>query len=247
MRMTLLFSLNLLATVFLSCTSSKYNRLDSFAYLIQNDSNYALVYLATDTNVANLNDCKFYLSCNQRQIPLYLRQIGSENNEKSNLPAYLLINKDESLGTNTCKSLEFNCKGDRISFPLKIFESNSKFFCNVKFTILPDQSVMFSMDAVRLKPQEEEYFPTSERIRVIVRNQKGKVLWRSDEGIAFLQVIGEVQPKEIFDCYRYSYVWDGKDSEGRFILDQKLNIELILPIYPNPIIKFIEYGGNDGR
>ncbi len=83
--------------------------------------------------------------------------------------------------------------------------------------------------AVRNKTKDE-YLPDSEKLRVIVRNFKGKTVWNSSEGLNFMQVITPVYPEAIGEFYEYSVLWKNPPESGEY------TAQLIIPANPEKYV-----------
>lgn len=104
-----------------------------------------------------------------------------------------------------------------------------------------DSTIVFVLLAERVRFLEREYFPTSERLRVEIYDQKGNLLWSSAVGRAFLQVIGPVEPQSIGEVYRYELDWNGTDQNGQKLPPGHYTAKLILPIVPAPMQATVEF------
>lgn len=79
-----------------------------------------------------------------------------------------------------------------------------------------------------------EFLPTTEAIRVIVSDEDGQVIWRSDVGKVFQQRVGLVQPQRIDEVQRFSENWDGTDLQGIKVASGTYTAEVIIPSKPRP-------------
>lgn len=77
-----------------------------------------------------------------------------------------------------------------------------------------------------------EYLPSSETFRVVISDEKGYVVFRSDAGMAFLSVISSVEPQTPNQMQRYAVPWNGRDLRGNVVPDGKYLVELIIPAVP---------------
>jgi hypothetical protein len=80
----------------------------------------------------------------------------------------------------------------------------------------------------------EEYIPNSELLRIKVINDKGKLVFRSDEGGNFMQIIYPVYPEEVGKSYIYSYTWKLENKNRFSIPSGKYDINIMIPALPNP-------------
>lgn len=102
--------------------------------------------------------------------------------------------------------------------------------------LLPDilvgnGGVEFRLRVRRVQEVEGEYFPSSERLRVEVF-QGVKRLWSSDAGVAFLQVIGAVEPVAVGMEHVYQYRWNGRLNTGQELSAGIYEVRLTLPARP---------------
>lgn len=77
-----------------------------------------------------------------------------------------------------------------------------------------------------------EFLPTAETIRVLVSDENGQVIWRSDVGKVFQQRVGLVQPQRIDEVQRLAISWDGTDFQGLKVPTGKYAAEVIIPAKP---------------
>lgn len=98
-----------------------------------------------------------------------------------------------------------------------------------------DSGIVFRLRARRIQPSAEEYFPSSERLRVELF-RGGKRWWSSAEGVAFLQVIGEVEPAAVGAEHEYSLRWDGHLPGGQVLPPGEYRLRLILPARPQEYV-----------
>lgn len=78
-----------------------------------------------------------------------------------------------------------------------------------------------------------EFLPTAEAIRVLVSDENGQVLWRSDVGKVFQQRVGLVPPQRIDEVQRLAVSWDGTDFQGQKVPTGKYTAEVIIPAKPS--------------
>lgn len=219
------------------------------AYIIEiqkeNQKTFAF-YIRTDTastlnNKENSNRIECCLECSNQKITLRQVQIPAESEDIPSLPMLFFIPPTASeLNENNCKSISFTENGKRFYFPFKIQQVEGSLFAYPYMFEISDSLVLFGIDVIRTSSPGEEYFPTSERLRVEVQNMLGKTVWRSDEDVYFLQVIGDVEPREIGLCYRYTKFWNRKGNNGKFIAKGRFKVMLTLPIQPKSIVKYLE-------
>lgn len=91
----------------------------------------------------------------------------------------------------------------------------------------------FGLYVIRLNiDKQEQYFPSSERLRIEVLSHKGSLLWSSNYMMNYLTVVGDISAKAIGDIDFYSTLWNGKTNFGESIEPKLNNIVYILPIQP---------------
>jgi len=78
-----------------------------------------------------------------------------------------------------------------------------------------------------------EFLPTSETIRVLISDENGQVVWRSDVGKVFQQRVGLVQPQRVDEVQRMAIPWDGTDFQGQKVPTGKYTAEVIIPAKPS--------------
>lgn len=182
-----------------------------------------------------------FLECSNRKVALRQIKIQSESEDIPSLPMLCFVSADDGeLNEKNCKSSILTQNGEKFQFPFKIQQVEGSLFSYAYMFEISDSLVLFGIDVVRTNRSDDEYFPTSERLRVEIQNMLGKPVWRSDEDVYFLQVMGDVEPKEIGSCYRYVKFWSRRDNVGRFVANGRFKVMLTLPIQPKPIIKYLE-------
>lgn len=92
-------------------------------------------------------------------------------------------------------------------------------------------TVLFRLRVRRLQLVAGEYFPTSERLRVEIFHGVKK-LWSSADGVAFLQVLGEVEPRLPGEEAVYEYRWNGRLASGERLPEGRYSVRLTLPVRP---------------
>ncbi|NQW30091.1 MAG: hypothetical protein HQ472_06220 [Ignavibacteria bacterium] len=86
-----------------------------------------------------------------------------------------------------------------------------------------------------------EYLPSSEVFRIIVTDEKGTVVYRSDAGRAFLSVVSTVEPQTPNQMQRYSIPWNGHDLRGNKVNDGTFRAEMLIPAVPKSYNAKIEF------
>lgn len=108
------------------------------------------------------------------------------------------------------------------------------------FTILSDGIIEFAIQATRQKIVDE-YLPDSEKMRVIVSNSGGKILYNSDNNMSYFQAIQTVLPENIGETYTYRYPWNGMDNNKKKILAGNYKATLMIPAKPTPYVTIINF------
>lgn len=89
------------------------------------------------------------------------------------------------------------------------------------------------LELEKLKYMDEYYFPSSERLRVIIKDAKGSTLLNTGgDGKNFLTEVTAVEPQIVGEKRNYEF-----NLTGVTLLDERDEIEiyLILPMKPNEI------------
>ncbi len=94
-----------------------------------------------------------------------------------------------------------------------------------------EDEIVFRLRARRLLPPPQEYFPTSERLRVELFDGI-KQLWSSAAGVMFLQVIGEVEPQQPGQEQLYEYRWSAQLGSGEVLPSGHYHVCMSLPAQP---------------
>jgi len=101
------------------------------------------------------------------------------------------------------------------------------------FTAAPnDTTIEIGVTARRIFVPPGEYLPTSENFRVVINDDKGAVVWRSDFGAGFLTLITTVEPQTPNQVEKYVLPWDGRNLEGIRVPDGVYHADLIIPASP---------------
>ncbi len=101
------------------------------------------------------------------------------------------------------------------------------------FTVFYREADTLGFLAIRIH-DTEEYFPTSEELRVNVLSKKGKPLYESDREITYLMVINPLLPQDRGEIHQYGYYLkpEGIDSASGNVYQT----EIMLPVRPLPYI-----------
>ncbi|MGQ9818648.1 MAG: hypothetical protein ACUVQ1_01795 [Candidatus Kapaibacteriales bacterium] len=145
---------------------------------------------------------------------------------------YLSINQVKDL--SKCQTIGFTYGKNYYNLPFSLDTTSGNSIFIPMVTIIDDTLIVCSIDLIRIRPSEEEYFPSSERLRVEILNSTGKSIWRSDEGVYFLQIIGKVEPIEIGKVHRYSLSIPKEIVSKVTSKPDKFTFRLSLPIRPEP-------------
>ncbi|MFN3305916.1 MAG: hypothetical protein ACK42Z_01880 [Candidatus Kapaibacteriota bacterium] len=141
------------------------------------------------------------------------------------------------LNLGNCRKLRFIANRQQIEFFAEFAEPMEMFQAFPQILNIGDTIIVFVLDLLRLKPPEDEYFPTSERLRVEITNKLGKLVWNSDYDLNFLQIIGKVEPVEVGEIQRYIIPWNRMDNDGKFVAEGEFNVSFILPMKPKKLTR----------
>lgn len=108
------------------------------------------------------------------------------------------------------------------------------------FVVPHPDGVELGCMAHRLLPRPDEFLPSSEAFRLIIRDRNGQVVYRSDEGMAFLQVITPVEPRTVGEHQRFSFIWRGTSSSGQTVAHGTYSAEMTIPAVPFPYTATVE-------
>ncbi len=97
-----------------------------------------------------------------------------------------------------------------------------------------DSSVLFVALAERKRMIDSEYFPSSERLRVVITGEDGTTVWNSSAVQIFMQMTAPVDPKNNGEVRRYEMPWNGMDMQGKPVPPGTYNVLLMLPARPSP-------------
>ena len=103
-----------------------------------------------------------------------------------------------------------------------------------------NSTATFVLYAKRNHKKKNEYIPTSEKMRVLIFSEKGKMVYNSSFGKNFLQVINPVLPEETGGIHKYELKWDGIDTYGKRLPPGNYRVEMIIPANPQQYSKSIE-------
>ncbi|MEJ5287545.1 MAG: hypothetical protein CH6_0797 [Candidatus Kapaibacterium sp.] len=245
----------LLVFVFNNCQSKQIekNKMNSkptvfehYAYVVdKGDFKKYLIYIKKASPRISKIDLflpeECFTKCEGKRIDFAKTPIETNDEYQVAIPAWFFtVETKKNLGNENCEDLIF--VANKIEYPLKfnIIQTNEKFKSFPQILIHDDTTFLFVLDLLRLKPEEGEYFPTSERLRIEIRNKQGKTIWNSDFDLNFLQVIGKVEPEEVGKIHRYIVPWNRRDNSGKFIEKGDFEVAFILPIKPTNILNIME-------
>jgi len=104
-----------------------------------------------------------------------------------------------------------------------------------------DSTAVFSLTATRLANVINEYIPTSEEFRVEILSGKGNLVWSSNFGMNYLQVILQVKPEKIGETHKYSLEWNGQTNKGVPAPPGNYTANLIIPARPKHYSSTIQF------
>jgi hypothetical protein len=110
-----------------------------------------------------------------------------------------------------------------------------------------DSSVTFVIEATRQAKIEGEYLPNSEDIRIQLESEKGKVVWISDYGKNFMQVISDVLPAEPGKVHKYKVFWNGQRNGGGFLEPGLYTVRAVIPAKPLPYFVTFKFEWKAGQ
>lgn len=112
------------------------------------------------------------------------------------------------------------------------YSVDSVYIVTPSYKIENDHFTM-GLELEKRKNINEHYFPSSEQLRVIIKDAKGNTLLNTGgEGKNFLTEVTPVEPQIVGEKHNYEY-----NMTGITLLDEREEIEiyLILPMKPNEI------------
>lgn len=92
---------------------------------------------------------------------------------------------------------------------------------------------MIGVDAMRMRKVDGEYLPSSEDLRVVIR-QSFKTVWQSNSGMSFLTVVMPVKPELPGEHSIYTLEWNGTDDGGMPLPPGDYTADIIIPAKPAP-------------
>lgn len=161
---------------------------------------------------------------------------SADEDFKYYIPVYYYVSINQVKDLSECRTIGFKLGKNYYNLPFVLDTISGPFVSIPSLIRFSDSLIVCSIDLIRIRPSDEEYFPTSERLRVEVLNSMGKSIWRSDEGVYFLQVIGKVEPDKIGKIHRY-LLSIPREVVSRIANEQvKFTFRFTLPIKPKQII-----------
>lgn len=103
-----------------------------------------------------------------------------------------------------------------------------------------DGTYQFMLRATRRRIVPEEYFPSSEQLRIAIFSAKGATVWSSNDGMAYLTVVMPVEPALQGASHLYSLDWNGMASDGARLPTGRYQVQLTLPVRPAPYSCFLD-------
>lgn len=101
-------------------------------------------------------------------------------------------------------------------------------------TRVSDSLLTIGVVAIRVFKPQGEYLPSSERLRLIISDQKGNVVWRSDAGMQFMTIVGQIEPTLEGRTEQYTSQWNGVDLQGNPVRPGTYDCEILIPARPTP-------------
>lgn len=108
-----------------------------------------------------------------------------------------------------------------------------------------DTSAVFVALASRQRTIPDEYFPSSEKLRVTLLRD-GAIVWSSVQGQFFAQAIYPVEPNLPGKVKRYELLWNGLDNNGKPLPPGDYTAQLMLPVRPYPYSTTIPFPWKTG-
>lgn len=109
-----------------------------------------------------------------------------------------------------------------------------------------DSSAVFVVLATRHRVIREEYFPSSEHLRVIVSGENG-IVWNSQMQQVFANALYPVEPTFVAEVKRYELQWNGRDNQGNPLPPGEYTAQLLLPTRPYPYSTVIPFEWKGGK
>lgn len=248
MQFLLLFMFSLCS----SCHSSKFSQehqivhksdFEVYTYKIPKDkyTNY-LVYIKSNIRTEQqkvLLPEECWAECQGKRVDFAPTEIKITDEYPIYVPSWFYT-VETKLDLKNCRVLHFVVNRQQNDFSTEFAEPKEMFQAFPQILNIGDTIFVFVLDLLRLKPPEDEYFPTSERLRVEITNKLGKRVWNSDYDLNFLQIIGPVEPVEVGKIQRYIVPWNRVDNSGKFVEEGEFNVSFILPMKPTKFTRMMK-------
>lgn len=131
----------------------------------------------------------------------------------------------------------------------KIIELKGKTFYSIDsvYIVAPSykidgNNITVGLELEKNKDISEYYFPSSEQLRVIIKDEKGKTILNTGSNQNFTTAITPVEPQLIGEKSGYNYSLTGITF---FENSDEIELILILPIKPNEIMYKTRINKND--
>ena len=108
-------------------------------------------------------------------------------------------------------------------------------------SLMDDGGAEFSLIATRFADVPNEYLPNSEDFRVEIFSAKGNLIWNSNFGMNYLQVIMNVKPEKVGENYKYSIEWNGQTNSGSRAAAGNYTANLTIPAKPKHYTSTIQF------
>jgi len=179
-----------------------------------------------------------WTECNGKRIDFAPIRIESQYEYNISLPTfYFSVETLKKIDKEICNKINLLLTNEKVELEPDFKQLNEKFFPIPGIFFLSDSLFIFYLDLIRLQRSGNEYFPTSERLKIILRNNSGKIIWSSDYDLNFLQVIGNVEPSEVGSIHRYIVPWNRTSNDGKFVESGEFDVLFILPTKPENIVR----------
>ena len=95
-----------------------------------------------------------------------------------------------------------------------------------------DSVIDIGVIARRIFVPPGEYLPSSENLRIVISNESGQVVYRSDYQQQFLSIVTVLEPQTSNQMQRYAAPWTGKTMNGGQAESGTYTAEIIIPARP---------------
>jgi len=179
-----------------------------------------------------------WTECQGKRIDFAPIKIASQYEYNISLPTfYYTVETPRNITKDICSKINFLLGNEKVEVEADFKQTKEKFLPIPGFYLASDSLFIFYLDLIRLQPSGNEYFPTSERLRIVIRSNSGKIIWSSDNDLNFLQVIGSVEPAEVGGISRYIIPWNRTSNDGKFVESGEFEVLFILPTKPENIVR----------